>query len=57
MSVDYRVQLREGLESHLRLHLQRLLGAMDRDPDSPTYGCFDRGFWHYKAQDWSSAIL
>lgn len=26
----------------------RLLGAIDRNPFSPTYGCFDREFWHYR---------
>lgn len=26
----------------------RLLSMADRNPCSPTYGCFDRGFWHYR---------
>lgn len=30
---------------------------MDRDPNSPTFGCFDRNYWHYKTIDFSSAIL
>ncbi len=35
----------------------RILSQIDRDPDSPTYGCCDRNFWHYKMRDFSSAIL
>jgi len=30
---------------------------MDRDPDSPLFGNFDRSHWHYKIRDFSSAIL
>jgi len=26
----------------------KLLSMADRNPFSPTYGCFDRGFWHYR---------
>jgi hypothetical protein len=37
--------------------LPRVLTQMDRDPDSPTFGSFDRPYWHYKMQDFSSAIL
>lgn len=40
------------------LHLiPRILTNLDRDKDSPTYGCYDRNFWHYKVHDYSSAIL
>jgi len=28
--------------------LPRLLSLLDRDPFSPTLGCFDRPYWHYK---------
>lgn len=28
--------------------LPRLLSMVDRNPCSPTYGCFDRGYWHYR---------
>lgn len=35
----------------------RVISQLDRDSDSPTYGCFDRNFWHYKIRDFSSAIL
>ncbi|MBI2135951.1 hypothetical protein HYU06_02690 [Candidatus Woesearchaeota archaeon] len=35
----------------------RILTQIDRDTDSPTFGCCDRNFWHYKVRDFSSAIL
>ncbi len=28
--------------------LPRLLSMVDRNSCSPTYGCFDRGYWHYR---------
>jgi hypothetical protein len=37
--------------------IPRILGQLDRDPDSPTYGSFDRNFWNYKIRDFSSAII
>lgn len=27
---------------------ERLLSLLDRNPSSPTYGCFDRNFWQYR---------
>ena len=33
----------------------RILGLCDREPSSPTVGCFDRYFWHYKLLDVSNA--
>lgn len=48
------------INPYLSLVLQqtpRILTQIDRDPDSPTYGCCDRNFWHYKIRDFSSAIL
>jgi hypothetical protein len=37
---------------------RRLLTLADRDPLSPTYGCFDREFWHYKTlRDFPSGAL
>lgn len=35
----------------------RLLTQLERDPDSPNLGSFDRDFWHYKMRDFSSVIL
>ena len=36
--------------------IPRLLTLLDRDPSSPTYGCFDRNYWHYRTQDFPSGI-
>jgi len=40
----------------------RILGAMDRNPYRPTYGCLDRNFWHYRtacfpSQMYQEAVL
>jgi len=32
----------------VKSQIPRLLGLLDRTPASPTYGCFDRNFWHLK---------
>jgi len=37
-------------------HLPRALTLLDRDPSSPTYGCFDRNHWHYRTQDFPSGM-
>ena len=34
---------------------ERVLGLGDREVSSPTYGCFDRYYWHYKALDFPNA--
>ncbi len=31
--------------------LPRILQLVDRNPYSPTYGCFDREYWHYRTID------
>lgn len=35
--------------------IPRLLGLLDKNPASPTYGCFDRNFWHYNVTDFPCA--
>ncbi|MDH7499275.1 MAG: hypothetical protein QHH30_02690, partial [candidate division NC10 bacterium] len=37
-------------------HLPKILTLLDRNPHSPTYGCFDRNFWHYKIIDFPSGM-
>ncbi|GIK20270.1 MAG: hypothetical protein DYG93_05000 [Leptolyngbya sp. PLA2] len=32
-------------------YIPRLLQLIDRNPYSPTYGSFDRAFWHYRTMD------
>ena len=39
------------------LWFPRLLTQVCRDPTSPTYGCFDRNWWHYRMRDFPSIIL
>jgi hypothetical protein len=31
--------------------IPKLLTLQDRNPHSPTFGCFDRNYWHYKTAD------
>lgn len=54
MSDDRR--LREILISRALNHVPKILTLQDRDPHSPTYGCFDRNFWHYKIIDFPSGM-
>lgn len=46
-------------EAYLRQPVEavaRLLGAMDRNPMSPTYGCLDRQYWHYRTSCFPSEM-
>ncbi|ERN40566.1 hypothetical protein KR51_00031140 [Rubidibacter lacunae KORDI 51-2] len=36
--------------------IPKILTLMDRNPHSPTYGCCDRAFWHYKILDFPSGM-
>ncbi len=36
--------------------IPKMLTLQDRDPHSPTHGCFDRNFWHYRIIDFSSGM-
>jgi hypothetical protein len=38
------------------LLIPKILTLLDRNPHSPTYGCFDRNFWHYKIIDFPSGM-
>lgn len=37
-------------------YLPKILELVDRNILSPTYGCFDRSFWHYKVIDFPSGM-
>ncbi len=50
-------EFRAGFEQFLLRSVPRILTQLDRDPDSPTYGCFDRDFWHYRMRDFASMVL
>ena len=43
--------------TYANAQLGRVLTQLDRDPNSPTFGCFDRNYWHYKIRDFPSSIL
>ncbi len=36
--------------------IPKILTLLDRNPHSPTYGCFDRSFWQYKVLDFPSGM-
>ncbi len=36
--------------------IPKLLTLLDRNQHSPTYGCFDRNYWHYKILDFPSGM-
>lgn len=43
------------LRGHISHAVNRLLLQVDRDPYSPTFGCFDRRYWSWKLVDYSEA--
>jgi len=51
------LKLLDDINSQLVENTSKLLTQLDRDPLSPTFGCFDRNFWHYKIRDFSSIVL
>jgi hypothetical protein len=46
-----------GYKKYVLDNVPRLISQLDRDPSSPTYGCFDRNHWQYKIRDFSSIVL
>ena len=36
--------------------IPQLLTLQDRNPHSPTYGCFDRNFWQYRKVDFPTGM-
>ena len=36
--------------------IPKILTLLDRNPHSPTYGCFDRTFWQYKVIDFPAGM-
>ncbi len=43
--------LRAGYEN-----IPKILSLQDRNPHSPTYGCFDRNYWQYRIIDFPSGM-
>jgi hypothetical protein len=48
--------LRNGYLTAALADIPRLLGAIDRNPYRPTYGCLDREFWHYRTAAFPSQM-
>lgn len=48
--------MREHFAQQALAQLPKILTQLDRNPHSPTYGCFDRNFWHYKIIDFPSGM-
>jgi len=46
---------KETLLNEVLAQMPRLLGLLDRNPVSSTFGCFDRQYWHYNTVDFSCA--
>ncbi len=47
---------RDLFARHAIAQIPKLLTLLDRNVHSPTYGCFDRNFWHYKIIDFPSGM-
>ena len=49
-------QMRDLFAREALAQIPKILTLLDRNPHSPTYGCFDRNFWHYKIIDFPSGM-
>ena len=47
----------DALGTQITRAIRRLMSEQDRDPYSPTYGCFDRRYWGWKLADMPDASL
>ena len=47
---------RAALAAEALANLPKLLMLQDRSPTSPTFGCFDRGYWHMRTADFPCGI-
>ena len=56
-NVNQNDELSNVFKCYFNVQVKRVLTQLDRDKDSPTYGCFDRNHWHYKIRDFPSSIL
>ena len=48
--------MKEQFAQQALAQLPKILTQLDRNPHSPSYGCFDRNFWHYKIIDFPSGM-
>ncbi len=56
-NVNQNDELSDVFKYYFNAQVKRVLTQLERDKDSPTYGCFDRNYWHYKIRDFPSSIL
>lgn len=45
---------RDGFAQHALALIPSIISQQDRDPHSPTYGCFDADYWHRRSIDFPS---
>jgi hypothetical protein len=43
--------------NNINYEVSRVLGLLDKNKLSKTFGCFDRNYWHYKIKDFSSGMF
>src|SRR6187401_1019904 len=48
--------LRDLLARQALTNIPKILTLLDRNPHSPTFGCFDRNYWHYRILDFPSGM-
>ena len=48
-------ELQDAVAAQVQRAVRRVLNHLDRDPHSPTHGCFDRRFWGWKLVDMPEA--
>jgi hypothetical protein len=48
--------MRDVLARLALAEIPKILTLLDRNPHSPTYGCFDRDYWHYRVLDFPSGM-
>lgn len=51
-----KTQMRDLFAQEALAQIPKILTLLDRNLHSPTYGCFDRNFWHYKIIDFPSGM-
>ncbi len=54
--VSFAMNLRDVYAEKAVSQIARLLGNQDRNPFSPTYGCFHRDYWLDKTSDFPDAV-
>lgn len=51
MSINPDTPMRDRYVELALSYIPHLVQVVDRNPYSPTYGCFDREYWHYRTLD------